>query len=309
MELAKQRTDEWYRLRSCMITASDVATVLGENPYQDADQLLREKWGIETRPETPMIRHGVMMEPEAIKIYQEMFNVSVQDQPLFRHKDYPWLGASPDGRFQEDCDDKLLEIKCRKRLNLPRQYWIQVQIQLEVTDIETADLFQCKFDSKGRLVDYRCDTIARDRDWFSSALPKLEQFHKKMTGRRSRKRKAEEEDRPAKRKKVMIKPDDVKNYLLKDPILDYFELHAELTDRDPIGPYSFNYQVSKMAEKFSQKVLDSYQGKTVSNLIETTGAIIGKEPVIKGAILSDDKVVAKPDILIYEEGQYHAILI
>ena len=42
----EQRTKEWYDVRNLMITASDIATVINENPYQKPLIVLRKKCGL-----------------------------------------------------------------------------------------------------------------------------------------------------------------------------------------------------------------------------------------------------------------------
>lgn len=42
----EQRSAEWYKKRSNLITASDAAAALGQNPYKSRDELLLQKAGI-----------------------------------------------------------------------------------------------------------------------------------------------------------------------------------------------------------------------------------------------------------------------
>ena len=206
-EQIEQRTALWYEKRQNMITASEGASALESNPYQTRYDLLKNKCRcISQQINNPAIEHGIKFEPIALEIY-EMFNkVKVFNVGLLQHDTIDWLGASPDGISEHG---KLVEIKCVKSRKIshhePYTYWIQVQIQLEVANIEECDLFQCKFvelsskrelnreksTNKGefiyngspvywKLLDFNCKTIKRDKNWFKHSLSLLSQFYKDM---------------------------------------------------------------------------------------------------------------------------------
>jgi len=42
---AEQRSDEWLALRGTMLTASDLASAIGDNPYEKPSDLLLKKCG------------------------------------------------------------------------------------------------------------------------------------------------------------------------------------------------------------------------------------------------------------------------
>lgn len=204
----EQRTEEWYKKRYDLLTASDCASSLESNPFQTKHQLLQKK----TKPFTmtdytknpiDAIEHGIMYEPIALNLYQRFQNTEVHQVGLYVHPKHQWLGASPDGIT---ATGKLVEIKCVYRRYLyekpPLYYWIQTQIQMEVTDLDECDLFQCKFieykskadykvdkktSLKGhfmykekvhywKLEQYKCTNIKRDKKWFIRSLPLMESF-------------------------------------------------------------------------------------------------------------------------------------
>lgn len=204
----EQRTEEWYRKRYDLLTASDCASALEANPFQSKVQLYNKKtreFALSDYTKNPIdaIEHGIKYEPIALKIYQRFENVKVNSVGLYTHSKHKWLGASPDGITETG---KLVEIKCVYRRYLydkpPLYYWIQTQIQMEVTDIDECDLFQCKFieypskatykeDTKTslkgkftyqdkrhywKLEQYKCTTIKRDRKWFKRSLPLMKLF-------------------------------------------------------------------------------------------------------------------------------------
>ena len=171
-----QRSETWYEKRRKMVTASDVAAILGYNPYESKYKVLKKKLENKTNS-TIFTNHGIKYEPLAIKEYEKRTKKKVTDVGLIIHNNYRWLGASPDGYIEED--DKLLEIKCvctRSVKNIPFYYYIQVQIQLEVCDKEMCDFFQCKFENN-ILVNSSLNTIFRNKVWFNKIIDKLKIFH------------------------------------------------------------------------------------------------------------------------------------
>lgn len=98
-ENVDQRTEAWYRKRKGLLTASDVATAIGINPYKSRAVLLKEKCCPEERKSSSCAatEHGNKYEDEAIEVYEKAFNKKVLRFGLFVSEDYPWLGGSPDG--------------------------------------------------------------------------------------------------------------------------------------------------------------------------------------------------------------------
>ena len=123
-----QQTPDWYVQRRAILTASDVASAINENPYCSRQELMLKK--IETlckevnienacagslitnRPAgEAAMRHGQLYEDEAAVKYLEsdhtratlMFQLG-----LLIHSKYPFLGGSPD---RLTSDGTLVEIK------------------------------------------------------------------------------------------------------------------------------------------------------------------------------------------------------
>ena len=168
-EYAEQRSQEWLDLRDNMITASDVASALGENHYESVDafvkkKVLRTKWA-----GNAATAHGTLLEPKVRALYDERTGRKSHEIGLVRHRQYPWLGASPDGVTE---DGLLIEIKCpltRKiEPKVPKHYWPQVQLQLEITDLEECDFVQYRPGPPEEFVVVR---VVRDRAWFAQRLP------------------------------------------------------------------------------------------------------------------------------------------
>ena len=147
----EQRSQEWYDLRKGMITASDIATVTSDNPYQKPITVLRKKCGLDDKfTGNKFTEWGVKYEQIATMIYEIDYKTKVIEFGLIQHPYISFLGASPDGITG---DGVMLEIKCPYVRDLkpeiehggvPHYYWIQVQIQLEVCNLEYCDFQQCK---------------------------------------------------------------------------------------------------------------------------------------------------------------------
>ena len=178
----EQRSEEWFKARVGVITGSRVGAILGVNPYQKADDVLRdmvrEHFGAEKEfTGNAATNHGERMEPVALAFYQSHTGNVVEETGLVKHDKHEFLGASPDGLIGIDGG---LEIKCPYWAKRPYSvyekpsYFAQCQHVMEVCDIEWMD-FLCYIDDE----QYLLERLPRDRDWFKEALPKLEAFHKR----------------------------------------------------------------------------------------------------------------------------------
>ena len=181
-EYAEQRSQEWLDLRENMITASDAASAIGESRYESEDafvkkKVLRTKWAGNAATE-----HGTRLEPLVRDLYDAKYNRKSHEIGLVQHREYPWLGASPDGITE---DGILVEIKCpmsRKiEAKVPKHYWPQVQLQLEITDLEECDFVQYRpAKNESSEAEFVVVRVQRDREWFAKALPVLERVWQRV---------------------------------------------------------------------------------------------------------------------------------
>lgn len=93
-----QGSDAWKLWRRQGLGGSDVATILGVAPFEDAtrDNLFREKVEGWERPVTFPMRRGNLKEPDARRLYQERFRC-VAPPACVEHEDAPWMRVSLDG--------------------------------------------------------------------------------------------------------------------------------------------------------------------------------------------------------------------
>jgi putative phage-type endonuclease len=178
-----QRSEEWLKLRGNMLTASDLATALGVNPYEKPVDLILKKCGLKKFDGNSATMHGNKYEDEARDLYCKQYNEVAHEIGLYPHSEYPWLGGSPDGITESG---KLLEIKCPLRRKItpevPVYYMPQIQLLLEILNLEEAVFIQYKpleITWPGP-VEFVVTEVQRDRQWFQEQLPVMDEFWKKV---------------------------------------------------------------------------------------------------------------------------------
>ena len=77
-EYAPQKSEEWYKKRKNYITASMIASVCNENPYESRLSALKKKIGKEPPFQgNQATEHGNKFEPVAIQRYEKLTNEKV----------------------------------------------------------------------------------------------------------------------------------------------------------------------------------------------------------------------------------------
>lgn len=154
----EQRTSEWYKFRHNLITASSLGKIFGSESlrnsliYEKCSPLKTEDSGFTYVNTLSPLHWGQKYEPVSVILYEKMFNTKIEDFGCIQHKDYSFIGASPDG-INVDCNSdrfgRMLEIKNivnreidGNPLNL---YWVQMQIQLETCDLDYCDFLETRF--------------------------------------------------------------------------------------------------------------------------------------------------------------------
>ena len=160
-----QRTEEWYVQGLQYLTASQFGTLYASP--RTRGQLVLEKSGVNPverrgqRLVTPSdfmspFDWGIRFEPVIRDIYSAITNTTVVDVGRLYHNTLPYLAASPDGLVVEDKSrerlGRLVEYKApvtRKLIQkIPGEYYMQMQIQMEVADIDRCDYCEMKFYSR-----------------------------------------------------------------------------------------------------------------------------------------------------------------
>lgn len=182
--MEKQRTTEWFEKRKGRVTGSAVGAILGVNPWQTTDDVLRrmvrEYHGADSEfKDNQATQHGQFHESNATFDYEIETGNKVIETGFHTFED--WLGASPDGLIG---DDGVFEVKCPfgkrnepepefKPISEQQHYYAQVQIEMYCTARKWCDFFQwSQFGSKLERVEY-------DGKWVLDNLPKLKSFHER----------------------------------------------------------------------------------------------------------------------------------
>ena len=169
LELPEQRSKEWYEMRENVLTASSLADALGKGHFNTRDDLLIDKTSKEQKPFiiNDIIQWGVKYEPVATEFYEKMNNLRIVEFGLVPHPTFNIFGASPDGICDEDSPKeyigRMLEIKCPPKRKftheVPKHYWMQMQGQLEVCDLEECDFLQVKIEEYSCIREYEKDVL------------------------------------------------------------------------------------------------------------------------------------------------------
>ena len=171
-----QRTAEWYKFRWELITASNAWKAF--ESQSTINQLIYEKcqplkdFSIENGDDSSKmvntnttLHWGQKYEPLSVMLYEHLYNSKVEDFGCIQHPVYKFLGASPDGIIIESNTGRygrMLEIKNivnREITGIPKkEYWIQMQLQMEVCDLDKCDFLETKFVEYPDYESYRNDS-------------------------------------------------------------------------------------------------------------------------------------------------------
>lgn len=161
----EQRTEEWYKLRNNLITASNAYKIFGSDASKN--QLIYEKCLAYNQKlsivhdEEPDFKNintettlhwGQKFERVSIMIYEYLYKTKVEEFGCIKHPRYDFLGASPDGINVDESSKRygrLLEIKNivnREITGIPKtEYWVQTQLQMEVCNLNECDFLETRF--------------------------------------------------------------------------------------------------------------------------------------------------------------------
>ena len=173
MEQPEQRTKEWYEFRQNHITGSNAWKIFGNPSSQN--QLYYEKlspssnkaYGYSNMNDSPL-NWGHKYEPLTIMFYEYYNDVKVDEFGCIPHKNIPFLAASPDGIVtSEKLKGRMVEIKnvvSREITQIPKmEYYIQMQLQMEVCDLDDCDFVETKFVEYDSFCDYIEDKTTNNK--------------------------------------------------------------------------------------------------------------------------------------------------
>lgn len=174
------------------ISATNVPSILGKNPYETCWQLLENK--IEKKYPffgNKFTEHGMKYEKTAIKMYESLTgNTVINCQQLKKHPEYTWLSGKIDGMTHNNC---IIEVKCPwnprdeklNQTNIPEQYWIQCQVYMNIFDTEITHYIELNISddspTDGSVGDLQYIEIIRDRNWWKKNVDKIFHFYEEMS--------------------------------------------------------------------------------------------------------------------------------
>ena len=168
-----QRTKEWYETRHKLITASNAYKVFENESTRN--QLIYEKCQplkieeptlakYEQVNTTTAMHWGQKYEPVSVMYYESTFSTKVSEYGCIQHDTYHFLGASPDGIISDPLlprFGRMIEIKNivnRDIDGIPKkEYWIQMQLQMETCDLNECDFLETRFIEYGGYTEFAAD--------------------------------------------------------------------------------------------------------------------------------------------------------
>ncbi|KAI5634747.1 yqaJ-like viral recombinase domain-containing protein [Phthorimaea operculella] len=199
--ILQRDSSEWLEIRKNLITASNFGPVCKRQKSKDTAPLVKNILYKSNISHVASIAHGIENEQQALQKIQQQENVSIEPCGLFIDKDFPFIGATPDGLIGNDV---LVEVKCpfsaskiglkkaieenkiqilkyckksrTAKINEKSNWYFQVQGQLHVTGRR-----QCLFGIwAGEKDPVHIERIERDDEfWKSKMESKLLHFYHK----------------------------------------------------------------------------------------------------------------------------------
>ncbi len=158
----EQRTPEWYKQMTEIISASELGSLFGA-VRQRAKLVVSKTLPYEPRYQPlatlsdrmSAFDWGIRFEPVVKQIYEYKYEVTLKELGRLHHPIDSRCTASPDGLVY-DCPKKirtgrLIEIKCPVTREIdgiiPKDYYAQMQMQLQVTGLTKCDYIEAVFSS------------------------------------------------------------------------------------------------------------------------------------------------------------------
>lgn len=147
--------EEWLKARETGIGSSEIATIVGLNPWETPYQLWRRKLGIDPpKDENFAMKAGHYLEDAVAQFWhdetgQDIIKASAGDW-IIRNNERPYLQVSPDRTFwlagmpHNNSNKGILECKTTQKSidadDLPKHWFCQVQYQLGVAELTQGSL-------------------------------------------------------------------------------------------------------------------------------------------------------------------------
>ena len=169
----EQRTTAWYEFRYKHLTASNIwkafisDSTRNQLIYEKCQPLITDKFSGGCGSLDSPMHWGQKYEPLSVMLYEEMYRAKLSDFGCIPHKTLEFLAASPDGIVTDENSlryGRMLEVKNivnREITGIPKmEYWVQMQLQMEVCDLNECDFLETRFTEYASREDYENDTTA-----------------------------------------------------------------------------------------------------------------------------------------------------
>ena len=153
---AEQKSDDWYIFRRSTLTASNIYKIFISD-YTQSQLIIEKSEPIDinkykvTNLDSPL-HWGQKYEPVSLLYYEHINNTKVTQFGCIPHVNYSFIAASPDGIVCDESSElfgRMIEIKnvvSREINSIPKmEYWIQMQLQMEVCNLNECDFLETKF--------------------------------------------------------------------------------------------------------------------------------------------------------------------
>ncbi|MBP3059282.1 endonuclease [Texas Phoenix palm phytoplasma] len=140
----KQNSYEWFEHRKNFVNASEVGTIMGLNPYETQENLIKKKIFGSKFVTNEAMEHGKKTEPKANLFFSIKKKTNYEPSVFIRN----FFSASLDG--YDEKTKTILEIKCPlnkasvswkeffSKGEIPKYYWAQIQCGLYCSESEKA---------------------------------------------------------------------------------------------------------------------------------------------------------------------------
>lgn len=178
--------DEWLKYRESGIGSSEVATILGLNPWETPYQLWRRKKGLDApKEENFAMKAGHYLEDAVTRFWQDETGCEIIKRSaidwLIVNTDKPYMRVSPDrtywipGQPKSASNKGILECKTTQMSidadDLPKHWFCQVQYQLGVAELRQGSLAWL---SSGREFGYKDISLVPDFfQWIEEEVTKF----------------------------------------------------------------------------------------------------------------------------------------
>lgn len=144
-----QNHDEWLEVRKSGIGSSEVATIVGLNPYETPYQLWRRKCGtIPPTEENTAMRMGHELEETVARLWSTHTGIDIitgtDTDYIIRDNDRTYLQVSPDREYNAEGERGILECKTTRKTidpnDIPKNWFCQLTYQLGVAGYPKGNL-------------------------------------------------------------------------------------------------------------------------------------------------------------------------